>query len=82
MRIFGLGPTELLIILAILLLLFGPKQIPKLSRMFGKAVKDVREGLEGKDEDEALPDAEASAAAQASAAAEATESKKPEDAAV
>ena len=39
MRPFGLGPTELLIILAIILLLFGPKQIPKLSRMFGKAVK-------------------------------------------
>jgi len=77
MRLFGLGPTELLIILAILLLLFGPKQIPKLSRMFGKAVKDVREGLEGNDEDEALPGAEAS-----QTAAKAEESKKPEDAAV
>lgn len=77
MRLFGLGPTELMIILAIILLLFGPKQIPKLSRMFGKAVKDMREGLEGKDDDEALPEA---TAAKTDAVAE--ESKKPEDAAV
>ena len=52
MRLFGLGPTELMIILAILLLLFGPKQIPKLSKMLGRAVKDVREGFEAKDEEE------------------------------
>lgn len=52
MRILGLGPTELLIILGIILLLFGPKQIPKLAKMFGKAAKDLREGFEGKDEAE------------------------------
>ncbi|MCL2503609.1 MAG: twin-arginine translocase TatA/TatE family subunit [Coriobacteriia bacterium] len=59
MRLFGLGPAELLIILAIALVLFGPKQIPKLSRMFGKAMKDVRDGLDGKDEEEAAPAAPA-----------------------
>lgn len=59
MRVFGLGPTELLIILAIILLLFGPKQIPKLAKMFGKAAKDMREGFEGKDDEElgAAPEA-------------------------
>lgn len=51
MRLFGLGPQELIIILVIVLVLFGPKQIPKLSRMFGKAMKDLREGMEGKDEE-------------------------------
>ncbi len=49
----SIGIQELLIILAIILLLFGPKQIPKLSRMFGKAVKDVKEGFENPEEDEA-----------------------------
>ncbi|MCD8076572.1 MAG: twin-arginine translocase TatA/TatE family subunit [Lachnospiraceae bacterium] len=39
-----LGTTELLIILAIILLLFGPSQIPKLSKMFGKAKKNFDEG--------------------------------------
>ncbi|MCD8336851.1 MAG: twin-arginine translocase TatA/TatE family subunit [Lachnospiraceae bacterium] len=38
-----LGTTELLIILAIILLLFGPSQIPKLSKMFGKAKKNFDE---------------------------------------
>ncbi|MCL2503610.1 MAG: twin-arginine translocase TatA/TatE family subunit [Coriobacteriia bacterium] len=59
MRLFGLGPAELLIILAIALVLFGPQQIPKLSKMFGKAMKDMRDGLDGKDEEEAAPAAPA-----------------------
>jgi len=71
------GPMELLIILAVVLLLFGPKQIPKLSKMFGKAVKDMKEGLEGKDEAEKP---EAMTEAQTDAAAD--ETKKPEESAV
>ena len=57
------GPTELLIILGIALVIFGPTQLPKLGRSVGKAIKELRasssevtkavqEGLEGKDEDE------------------------------
>ncbi len=41
-----IGTTELLIILAIVLLLFGPSQLPKLSRMFGKSVKNIKAGME------------------------------------
>lgn len=40
-----LGPTELLIVLAILMILFGPSQIPKLTKMFGKSVKNFRDGM-------------------------------------
>ena len=40
-----LGTSELLIILAIIVLIFGPTQLPKLSKMFGKSVKNVREGM-------------------------------------
>ena len=74
MRLFGLGPMELGIILAIILVLFGPKQIPKLAKMFGKAAKDLREGFEG-GEDEAAPAAkqaipEATVPGQAAAEAE------------
>lgn len=40
-----LGTTELMVILAIVVLLFGPTQIPKLSRMFGKSIKSFRDGV-------------------------------------
>ncbi len=56
------GPTELLIILGIALVIFGPTQLPKLGRSVGRAIRELRgassevtkavqEGLEGKDED-------------------------------
>jgi len=77
MRIFGLGPTELAIILLIVLVLFGPKQLPKLGKMFGRAMKDLREGMDGKDEDE--PQKEIT---EAKAEAAAEEAKKPEETAV
>ena len=40
-----LGTNELLIILAIVVLLIGPTQIPKLSRMIGKASRSFRDGM-------------------------------------
>jgi sec-independent protein translocase protein TatA len=40
-----LGTTELLVILAIIVLIFGPSQIPKLSKMFGKSIKSFRSGM-------------------------------------
>ena len=40
-----IGTQELLIVLAIVVLLFGPTQLPKLSRMFGKSVKNFRESM-------------------------------------
>ena len=40
---FGLGIGEVLIILVIAFLLFGPKQLPEVARQVGKAVKGFRE---------------------------------------
>jgi sec-independent protein translocase protein TatA len=51
----GMGVTELIIILVIALLIFGPKNLPKLGSALGKTVKNVREGLDGKEE---LPEAD------------------------
>ncbi|MDF1595074.1 MAG: twin-arginine translocase TatA/TatE family subunit [Acidimicrobiia bacterium] len=43
---FGLKPTELLIILAIVLLLFGARKLPDLARSLGASAKEFRKGLE------------------------------------
>jgi sec-independent protein translocase protein TatA len=49
-------PQVLIIILIIVLIIFGPKQLPALGRSLGKTMKSIREGAEGKDEEE-LPEA-------------------------
>ena len=53
MKIFGMGGIELVIILVVILLIFGPKNLPKLGNAFGKTVKNLRAGMnEGKAKDE------------------------------
>ena len=49
MKILGMGMPELLIILAVILLIFGPKNLPKLGGAIGKTVKNLREGMGGCD---------------------------------
>ncbi len=46
-----LGTPELLIILLVVIVIFGPTQIPKLTKMIGKSVKNLRAGM-SEDEDE------------------------------
>ena len=51
MHIFGMGTAEIVVILFIVLLLFGPKNLPKLGRSIGKTIRAVKEGVqEGKDD--------------------------------
>ena len=45
------GMTELMVVLAIVIVLFGPTQIPKLTKMFGKSVKSFKEGIGAEEED-------------------------------
>ncbi len=47
---FDLGVPELLIILVIVILLFGPGRIGKLAGEIGKGIKNFRDGLGGKNE--------------------------------
>ena len=40
-----IGMNELLVVLAIVVIIFGPKQLPKLSKMMGRTVKNFKEGI-------------------------------------
>jgi len=51
---FGLRPTEIVIILVLFMLLFGAKRLPELGRGLGSAMRDFRKGISG-DERESGP---------------------------
>ena len=42
-----LGAPELIIILAIVLLLFGGKKLPELSKSLGESMRELRKGISG-----------------------------------
>jgi sec-independent protein translocase protein TatA len=52
--IFGsLGPTELIIVLLIVLLIFGGSRLPQLAKGLGESVKNFKKAVnENEDEDE------------------------------
>jgi sec-independent protein translocase protein TatA len=43
---FGLGPTELIIILVIALIIFGPSRLPKIGQSIGQALRAFRESTD------------------------------------
>ncbi len=47
----GLGPTELLIILGIVILLFGVGRISKIAGELGHGIRSFKEGLQGTDKE-------------------------------
>lgn len=53
----NLGPTELIIILVLVLLLFGGSRLPKLARSLGQAQKEFKQGVaDGATDDEESSD--------------------------
>ena len=50
------GPTELLIVLLIVLLLFGGAKLPKLARSLGEASKEFKKGVDERDKEETKDD--------------------------
>ena len=49
---FGLGMQELLIILVIALVIFGPGKLPQIGSGLGKAIRDFKKGVSGEDAEE------------------------------
>jgi sec-independent protein translocase protein TatA len=44
---FGIGVQELMIILVVGLVLFGPSKLPQLGSGLGKAIRDFKKGISG-----------------------------------
>jgi sec-independent protein translocase protein TatA len=51
---FGIGIWEILILLLVLLLVFGPKRLPEMGRQLGKGMREFKDSISGsgKDDDE------------------------------
>ncbi len=45
------SPWELFILLAFILILFGPKRLPEMGRSLGKGMREFKDSLTGKDDD-------------------------------
>jgi sec-independent protein translocase protein TatA len=56
---FGLGVPELMVILVIALVIFGPSKLPQIGSGLGKAIRDFKKGVTGAEteEDDANKDA-------------------------
>ena len=55
---FGLGFQELLIILVIALIIFGPGKLPQIGSGLGKAVRDFKKGISGDDPEDSSKEKE------------------------
>jgi sec-independent protein translocase protein TatA len=48
----SIGPPELLIVLVIILVIFGPKRLPGLGRSLGSGMREFRDSITGKGKDD------------------------------
>ncbi len=52
---FGIGTTELLIILGIVVVIFGARRLPELGSGLGQAIKNFKKGVSTKEEIDVTP---------------------------
>jgi sec-independent protein translocase protein TatA len=59
MFLFGpVGPTELLLILLIVVIIFGARRLPELGKGLGEGIKNFKKGISGKEPENKSPDSE------------------------
>lgn len=69
----NIGPTELIIMLVIILVIFGPKRLPGLGKQLGSGMRDFKEAVTSKhDKDDEDEDAERPALTKAATSTDAT----------
>lgn len=44
---FGVGPTQILIVLVIVLLVFGAKRLPEMGRSLGRSMREFKDSVSG-----------------------------------
>lgn len=54
-----IGPWELLILLLVVLLVFGPKRLPEMGRSVGKGLREFKQSVSGRDEDDSVAELQA-----------------------
>jgi sec-independent protein translocase protein TatA len=64
----SVGPLELLIVLGIVLLIFGPKRLPGLGRQLGAGMREFKDSITRKSDDDDDEDSDAATRSQAAAA--------------
>ena len=50
---FGIGATELIILLVVILVVFGPKRLPEMGRSLGKGMREFKDSITGDDDEPA-----------------------------
>ena len=50
------SPMELIIILIVVLIVFGPKRLPDLGRSLGRGMREFKDSVTGKDDNDKLPE--------------------------
>jgi sec-independent protein translocase protein TatA len=46
---FGVGPAEVVVLLVVALLVFGPKRLPEMGRSLGRGLREFRDSVAGRD---------------------------------
>jgi sec-independent protein translocase protein TatA len=49
---FGIGPLELIIVLVIALVIFGPKRLPDLGKSLGTGMREFKDSITGSSKDD------------------------------
>lgn len=52
----NIGPLELIIVLVIVLVIFGPKRLPGLGRSLGSGMREFKDSVTGKTKDDDDPE--------------------------
>ena len=75
-----IGPLEIGLVIVVLLLIFGPKRLPRLGKQLGTEMREFKDSITGKDKHDDDREQPALTQAQSSAPAAATPPSQPADA--